>query len=193
MSESGKTALAILGSPRRQGNLGQMLDAAVEAAKQASYTVEYLDLSECRIAPCAGCMGCKKGGVCVIDDDIGAIREALLRSRLVILAAPTYFANIPGPVKTMLDRLVGAVMDDNDGPVPKPRLSKEQEYLLLTACNTPAPFDRLAGQSSGALRAMREVFHIAGMRCRGQVVFAGTRGKTRPPERILRRIRRCFR
>ena len=193
MSESDKTALAILGSPRRQGNLAQMLDAAVEAAKAAGYTVLYFDLGKCRIAPCTGCMGCKTSGVCVLEDDIVPIRAALLKSQLVILAAPTYFANVPGPVKTMLDRLVGAVMDDNDGPIPKPRLSKRQEYLLLTACSTPAPFDRLADQSSGALRAMREVFHVAGMRRRGQIVFAGTRGKAHPPERILRRIRRCFR
>lgn len=191
-SDSPKTALAILGTPRKNGNLAQMLDAAVEAAKAAGYKVTNIFLYDQDIAPCTGCMGCKASGVCRIRDGIVPLREGLLRCDLLILAAPTYFANIPGPVKTMLDRLVGAVMDDNAGPIPKPRLSKRQEYLLLTTCNTPAPFDRLAGQSSGALRAMREVFHVAGMRCRGKIVFAGTRGKIHPPGRILKRISRCI-
>ena len=64
-------------------------------------------------------MACKAAGGCVVADDIIPLREALIRCDVVALAAPTYFANIPGPVKTVLDRLVGTVMDDNLSPLPK--------------------------------------------------------------------------
>lgn len=181
--------LAILGSPRKNGNIAQMLDTAVKAAEAKGVTVDFIDLYHQNIAYCRGCMACKKTGRCVIDDDIEKIRKMLIECDIVAIACPVYFANVTASVKNMFDRLVAAVMDDNDSPIPKPMLSKKQKYILMTACNTPFPFDRLAGQSTGCLRAMREFFHVAGMKCRGKIVFAGTRGKTQPPERILKKIR----
>ena len=170
-----KRFLALLGSPRPQGNVAAMLKAACESAEAAGYQVERFDLYKLHIAPCTGCMACKAAGGCVVADDIIPLREALIGCDVVALAAPTYFANIPGPVKTVLDRLVGTVMDDNLSPLPKGKLRGEQRYLLLTACNTPAPFHRLAGQATGAFRAMEEVFHISGMKRFKKVCYPGTR------------------
>lgn len=187
-----KTALAILASPRKNGNAAGMLNAAVQSAGQAGYTVKMVDLYDLNIAMCTGCMGCKKTGECLIHDGIDEIRNSLLSCDLVMVASPTYFANVPAPLKNMFDRLVGAIMDDNNSAIPKPKLSSKQEYLLLTTCNTPFPFDRLGGQSSGCIKNMREFFRTAGMKCRGKIVFAGTRGKTQVPERITTRIGRLF-
>jgi multimeric flavodoxin WrbA len=169
-----------------------MLDIAMQAADQTGYTVKFCDLYQQNIAWCTGCMGCKKTGICVIHDDIDRIREDLLSCDLVITTSPTYFANVPVPLKNLFDRLTGAVMDDNNSAIPKPRLSPKQKYLLLVTCNTPFPLDRLGGQSTGTLRNMKEFFHISGMKCMGKVVYAGTRGKTQVPERIRRRIARLF-
>lgn len=187
-----KKALAILGSPRKRGNAAGLLDMAAEQARQAGYDVEKFDLYEHSIGWCRGCMSCKKTGLCVIEDDIVPVRERLRTCDLIILSAPTYFANVPAPVKNMFDRLVGAVMDDNNSTIPKPRLSAGQKYLLLTTCNTPFPFDRLGGQSSGCIKAMKEVFHISGMKCMGTVVYAGTRGKTEIPPKVVKQLKRCF-
>ena len=137
-------------------------------------------------------MACKSTGICFIKDDIVRIREKLIKCNMVVLASPTYFANVTAPVKNMFDRLVGAVMDDNNSMIPKPKLSKNQEYVLMTTCTTPAPFDRIAGQSSGCLKAMKEVFHISGMKCREQIVFAGTRGKTELPKRVIKKIEKVI-
>lgn len=186
-----KTALAILASPRKNGNAAKMLDIAIHAAEQAGYAVTVVDLYAQNIAWCKGCMGCKKTGVCIIHDDIDKIREALLECDLVITACPTYFANVSAPLKNMFDRLVGAIMDDNHSSIPKPKLSPQQKYLLLTTCNTPFPFSRLGGQSSGTMRSMKEFYHISGMKCAGKVTFAGTRGKTELPAGVEKRIARC--
>lgn len=185
-----KKALAILGSPRKNGNAANMLMLAIQRAETAGYEVEYVDLYDRKIAWCRGCMGCKKTGVCVIRDDADHIREQLLHCDLLLISSPCYFANVPAPVKNMFDRLVGAIMDDNNRAIPKPRLKKSQEYILMATCNTPVPFDRLGGQSSGCLKNMKEFFHTAGMTCRGKVVFAGTRGKTALPGKIVRKIER---
>jgi multimeric flavodoxin WrbA len=104
------------------------------------------------------------------------------------VASPTYFANVPAPLKNLFDRLVGVVMNDNDGPIPKPRLSPKQKYLILVTCNTPFPFDKLAKQSTGTVKAIKEFFHISGMTRAGTVVFAGTREKSEIPHRVARDI-----
>lgn len=190
-----KRMMAIMGSPRRGGTVDSMMNLAVEEAKKAGYRVDVFYLYDLKLEYCKGCMGCKKSGVCVLKDDIGRIRNSLLECDVAVLAAPVYFANVPAVVKNLFDRLVGAVMDDNDSPIPKHRLSRRQKYVLMTACNTPFPFSFLCGQSSGALRAMREFFGVSGMKRAGVVVCAGTRGQKKLPDRaagkIIRLIHRC--
>lgn len=188
-----KKAVAISGSPRANGNAAMLLDTAVRCAEKAGYEVSFFNLYDLDIGWCRGCMGCKKTGVCVIQDDIVSIREAILACDLLIIASPTYFANVSAPVKNMFDRLVGAIMDDNNSTIPKPRLSHKQKYLLLTTCNTPFPLDRLGGQSTGCLKSMNEFFHISGMSCIGKVVFAGTRGKDEVPQPIAKKIEKKIR
>lgn len=187
-----KKAIVINGSPRRTGNASQMLDIATQKALQAGYHIDSYHLHEMEIAWCTGCMACKETGICVIHDDIDAIRDSLLACDLVIIASPTYFANVSAPVKNMFDRLVGAIMDDNNSSIPKPKLSPRQEFILMTTCNTPPPLDTLGGQSSGCLKSMYEFFHIAGMKCRGKVTFAGTRGKTQVPAKVAKKIENLF-
>lgn len=185
--------LAICASPRRNGNAAKMLEIAAAQAKKSGYEVTYVDLYQKKIANCMGCMKCKQSGCCIIQDDIVPIREALLEAKLVVVSCPTYFANVTGPMKNVMDRLVAAVMDDNNSPIPKGKLSKSQKYLLMTTCSTPAPFDRIAGQSIGCIKAMREVFHVAGMKSAGTVIFAGTRNKEAIPTKIQKRIEKHIR
>ena len=76
--------------------------------------------------------------------------------------------------------------------IPKPKLSPKQNYILMTTCNTPAPFDRIAGQSTGCLKAMKEFFHTSGMKPIGKIIFAGTRGKAEIPKAIIKKIDDCI-
>jgi len=184
-----KKMLAILASPRRDGNAAKMLDIAVREAQETGYEIEFIDLYEKNIAWCKGCMACKKTGFCVINDDIKEIEKYMKECDLVAVASPTYFANVPAPLKNMFDRLVGFVMDDNDSIIPKPKLSSKQKYLILITCNTPPPFDRLAGQSIGTIKAIREVFHISGMKKAGTIIYAGTRNKSEIPPMVTKKIR----
>lgn len=185
--------LALMGSPRRDGNIAKMLDAAVLAAKGAGHTVQTVDLYALDLQYCTGCMACREKGLCILKDDIDQLRRQLFACDMVILAAPTYWANVPAAVKNMFDRLSGAVLDTSNDGIPKGRLSKSQKYLLLTACSAPALFDRLGGQSGGAFRAMKAFFQSSGMSCAGCVRFAGTKGKTSLPDTVISKIRGCVR
>lgn len=186
-----KHLLAILGSPHPHGSTSAMLDCAVFAAKKAGWEASVISLYQKDIAPCTGCRACMAAGACVRQDDVQEIARLLKTCNAVILAAPTYWANVPGPVKNLFDRLLGTAMEDTPR-FPKPRLSPNQRYLLLTACNTPYPFSWICGQSRGAIRAMDEFFKTSGMRCMGKITFSGAKGSAKLPASVTRKIQRCW-
>ena len=185
-----KRVLAILGSPHIDGATATMLNHSISEAEKAGYTIAKINLYEKRLAFCTGCRLCLISGMCVQKDDIQEIISLLRESQIVVLAAPTYWANVPAPVKNLFDRLLGTAMEET-AAFPKPRLSGKQ-YVLLTACNTPAPFSWIFGQSRGAIRSMDEFFKTAGMKSMGKIVCANT-GKTKNvPEQVLQKIERCW-
>lgn len=187
-----KKVLFIFGGPRRKGNLAKMMEVAVKEAEKLNYESCYINLYDKNIALCRGCMKCKESTKCVINDDIHEIREKLMECDLVVIASPTYFANVSAPVKNMFDRLVGAIMDDNENMIPKPRFSSKQQYVLMTTCNTPWPFDRIAKQSTGCIKAMKEFFNISGMKFKGEAIFAGTRDKNELPHTLEDKIKKLM-
>ena len=186
-----KKMLAILGSPHKDGATGTMLGYAVSIAKQQGWQVDVIDLYEKKIAYCKGCRVCIETKNCVQKDDIQEIAGLLRACDLVVLAAPVYWANVPAVVKNMFDRLLGVVMEETK-TFPKARLSHTQKYLLLTACNTQAPFSYIFGQSGGAVKSMKEFFKTSGMKYQGKCVWTGQK-KKEMPKHIKNKIRACIR
>lgn len=185
-----KNALAILGSPHTNGTTATMLDLAIHKVEQAGYSVTKISLYEKKISFCKGCRICMDMHICVQKDDIQEIIALLHKCQLVILAAPVYWANVPAPVKNMFDRLLGTAMEETD-TFPKPRL-RGKKYMILTSCNTPAPFSWIFGQSRGAIRSMDEFFKTAGMKTAGKVVCANAKKKKDLSKRTMKKIERCL-
>lgn len=189
-SKKNKT-LAILGSPHTEGITAKMLAIAMDAARARGDEVTYLNLYDKKIQFCRGCNKCLETAACVMrNDDMAEITELFKESDRIILASPTYWANVPAVVKNLFDRLRGVAMAETN-TFPKPRLSGK-EYVLLTACNTPMPFAVICGQSTGAIRAMKEFFRTGGMKCKGIAVCGGASGKTEVPDKMRRKIERMF-
>lgn len=182
-----KKLLAVLGSPHENGSTASMLNCAVSAAEAAGWEVKTVCLYRKKIEFCRGCRACMENRGCVINDDIRQIAMQLMTCDRVVLAAPVYWANVPAAVKNMFDRLLGTAMEET-AAFPRGRLSAKQDYLLLTACNTPFPFSRLCGQSGGALRAMNEFFKTSGMKRAGAVVFSNAKGSAALPEKTVKKI-----
>ena len=180
--------LAILGSPHVNGMTAAMLDRAIGEAERKGYTVTKINLYEKNLSYCKGCRACMKTQTCILNDDIQEIADFIHKCQIVILAAPVYWANVPAPVKNLFDRLLGTAMEETS-TFPKPHL-QGKKYLLLTSCNTPAPFSWIFGQSRGAIRNMNAFFKTAGMKSIGAVVCAGTANKKELPKRIVTKIER---
>ena len=68
--------------------------------------LERIDLRDLRIEPCRGCFACWKAtpGACCIHDDMARVIELERKADLVVLSFPLYYFNVPGPLKTMIDR-----------------------------------------------------------------------------------------
>lgn len=171
-----KKLVAILGSPHTNGITATMLDYTIKAAQKSGWKTDKINLYEKHIDFCSGCRSCLNTKKCIKKDDIQEIAALLKNCNVVVLAAPVYWANVPAIVKNLFDRLLGIVMEETN-TFPKPCLSKNQEYILLTSCHTPFPFSWLCGQSSGAIHAMKEFFKTSGMRYGAKFICTNTRNK----------------
>lgn len=96
--------LAILGSPRKNGNTEAVLDAAISGAQSAGADVEKVVLDKLKIQPCRECYTCSKNGYCVIEDDMQPLYRKILASNRMILASPIFFMNFSAQAKLMIDR-----------------------------------------------------------------------------------------
>ena len=101
------TILGLVGSARPWGNCEVLVREALAAAQELGSSVEILRVSDLHSQPCTGCMRCAfRGEDCPIEDDMKFFLETVLQVDGLILAAPTYFLNIPGPLKSVFDRLL---------------------------------------------------------------------------------------
>ena len=97
--------LLINASPKvGRSNSLRLADAFVRGLGEAE--VERLDLCSLDIKPCRGCFACWKAtpGTCCIHDDMARVIEREREADLVVLSFPLYYFNLPGPLKTMIDR-----------------------------------------------------------------------------------------
>ena len=98
--------LGILGSARKGGNSGLLLQAVLDGIKNAGNDIEMelIRLSKMKIRPCLNCGGCDEDGICVQKDDMDELYEKLLTYDLIILSSPIYFMGLSAWTKAMIDR-----------------------------------------------------------------------------------------
>jgi multimeric flavodoxin WrbA len=96
--------IGISGSPRENGNTDIIVKEALEGARLAGATVEFIGLSGKCIEGCRACPSCGEGGKCIIDDDMQAIYPKLTASDAVIIGSPIYFGMITAQTKAFIDR-----------------------------------------------------------------------------------------
>lgn len=180
--------LILNASPKADGTIGRMMDAAGKIAAEQGTKVDVCRLD---VRPCTGCMACRKTGNCILPpDDAHRIARMLPRVDLLVVGTPVYWANMNGQLKVLFDRLVPVFMGESRRGFPQGRL-RGVRAIVVTACSTPFPFDRLFGQSGGAQRAVKEVLRTAGMRV-SSIRIAGTKYQSRVPGRAIARLERLM-
>ncbi|MHB1389786.1 MAG: flavodoxin family protein [Thermoleophilia bacterium] len=96
--------LGFSGSPRREGNSGTLLSAALKGAAEAGADIRTLYLGELEVAGCTECNDCYATGRCSTSDDMDVVYEAIEWADRVIFASPMFFMSFPAQAKAVIDR-----------------------------------------------------------------------------------------
>lgn len=101
--------LALLGSPRKNGNTSALLDSFLKGAASAGHDAETVFLHDKKIAPCTSCRSCRVDGVgtgvCVIKDDMTELYKKFVAADVIVHGMPIYWWSIPAQTKVFLDRI----------------------------------------------------------------------------------------
>jgi multimeric flavodoxin WrbA len=96
--------LAIVGSPRLNGNTNYLVDKALEEAARQGAETEKIMLSQYKIAPCQGHPRCNEFEACLQKDDGMAVLKKFCEADGLILASPVYYYDVTAQMKTFIDR-----------------------------------------------------------------------------------------
>ena len=170
--------LIINGSPRRKGNISQMLNSMAEEAMAQGAKVEMIEAIKLNVRPCIGCMRCRSSHECSLpSDDAQMVVEKIRQCDALVIGAPCYWGNMPGVLKVLFDRMVYAMMDETPRGIPIP-LQKGKRCVLVSTSTTPWPINILFHQSRGVIRALKEICHYSGFKTVATIEKGGTRNNT---------------
>lgn len=165
--------LIINSSPRRKGNISRLLDRAAQVAVSAGADCRVINLYDMEIRQCVACMVCRTKLSCPIPDDMSEIARAIKDADRIVIGAPCYWANMPGVLKTMFDRLAYLFIAEGDRNFPKPLL-KGRKALVIATATTPMPFARLFGQTSGTVKSIHRILRMGGIKTIPSIQIGGT-------------------
>lgn len=166
--------LILNASPQRNSNISRLLDEMEDEARQQGIDIKRVEVQHLHIQPCTGCMACRHDPHCILPpDDAHQVAEWLKQCSTLIIGSPCYWANMPGTLKVLFDRLVYILMRDNPHGLPHP-LHRGKKAVIVTACGTAWPFSRWFGQSSGTIRSLRQILKWSGFKTIGIIRHEGT-------------------
>ncbi|AGB03556.1 flavodoxin family protein [Methanoregula formicica] len=108
--------VAFNGSARKDGNTAILVTTLLKELKKEKIETELIQLAGKKIRGCTACGKCfvNRDGKCVIGNDIvNECIEKMLDADGIILASPTYFADVSTEMKALIDR-AGFVAKAND-------------------------------------------------------------------------------
>ena len=166
--------LFLNGSPRKNGYTVRVMEL-IEEAIDIRHTVEWIHAYDLMLKPCQSCLQCRPGNECKLPKDDGHDVWHKIRSAdALVMGSPTYFGNISGPLKTLVDRSLTAfeTIAANGLEMPIP-LHNSQKAIMVTACNAPFPISQLPTQSKATLQAMEIVLRAGGYDIVGSITLDG--------------------
>ena len=136
--------LILSGSPRRDGNTEQLVEAFAKGAVKHHH-VEIVYVRDYKVNPCIGCNACfKTNGICAQKDDMSIIYEKMSQTDILVIASPVYFYGISAQLKAIIDRLHNPIRDSFH--------IKKMALLLVGAASLPELFDAILAENNLCLK-----------------------------------------
>ena len=169
-----KKILILNASPRANGNISQFLSIIQQECEAGGAEVTAIRVQDLQVAPCKACMKCRSSLQCILPpDDAQRVLALIKQCDSLVVGAPCYWGNMPGTLKLLFDRMVYGMMGENSLAIPKP-LHKGKKCVLVSASSTMWPFNLLANQTRGVVRALKEILGWSGFRTVATIQKAGT-------------------
>ncbi len=169
--------LVLNGSPRKNGNVSRLLKKEADKLlnKYPGAEIIWENVCDLNFKFCLGCMACRSKVTCILpEDDAHKIEKEIKECDLLIVGTPVYWGNMNGKLKCLFDRLVVVMMGESKLGIPIP-LHKGKKAIIVTSCTTPFPFNYICGQSTGAVRAVREVLKSSGFKVIRKINLSNTK------------------
>ncbi|MFA6331853.1 MAG: flavodoxin family protein [Methanoregula sp.] len=102
--------IGLIASPRgKNSNTRHLVEKVLEGAKKEGAIPELVDIYSLHIENCTACNACHTTGECPQLDDFSDLFDRIMNSEGIVLGAPNYIDSVPGPLKTVFDRMSGAI------------------------------------------------------------------------------------
>jgi multimeric flavodoxin WrbA len=99
--------VAFNGSARKDGNTTALIEHVFGELEKQGIETELITLAGEKLRGCTACYGCfsnKDGRCTVIDDPVNEYIQTMVEADGIILASPTYFADVSSELKALIDR-----------------------------------------------------------------------------------------
>ena len=134
-------ALFINGSPRKNFNTAQLLQKAMEGAKEAGAEVEMVNLYDRNLnyKGCMSCFACKikggKKGVCSFPDDLKPVMERAMEADVLVCGSPVYCGYPTAGLRAFMERLIFPAVNYAD--FRHPVINKPKRSATIFTMNCP--------------------------------------------------------
>ena len=140
------SVVAVLGSPRRNGNSNGLAEIVVQAAAKAGKGTRTFYLNDLTYRGCLACYACKQNlDHCVLNDGATEVLEAVAAAEVVVFASPVYFGDVTGQFKLFFDRAFSYFTPDYRTAANPSRLAPGKKLVFVQSQGQPDPafFDDL--------------------------------------------------
>jgi multimeric flavodoxin WrbA len=101
------SVVAIMASPRREGNSSTIADAVLDGAMGLSTNaIKIHNLNKLsHVKGCQDCLACKSSGKCMTADDLSEVLDDIREADSLIISTPLYFEQASAQYRMLEDRL----------------------------------------------------------------------------------------
>jgi len=157
--------IALMASPRKEGNSTLLGNRIVAGARAAGGRVEVVNLHRMKIKTCTACDECHAADdrFCVIRDDMQKLYPKIVAADAVIYATPVYWFTVSAQMKLFMDRTYAL-----GGPSGYALRGKRMAVAL-----TYGDVDPFRSGAVNALRTFQDAFAYVGAEFVGYVYGTG--------------------
>ncbi len=141
-------ALAINGSPRKNGNTATLLNKTLEGTASQGCETELIHLYDLNFKGCDGCNRCKlingkSNGKCAQNDELSPILKKVYETDILILGSPVYLGAATGELRCFMERLI------------YPRLMSKSQKNILTGFIYTMAANETQAKERGIINCLR--------------------------------------